>query len=97
MPETIRERLKRRVRRSTIVAFTAWAVAAVSLITTHSRAWAPIWILAVIVFVASVLYSLFTRCPKCSAVLGQCVTNHVGIRVGQCPLRRFPDSRVRTS
>jgi len=86
VPETIREHLKRRVRRTTIVAFTTWAVAAVTLITTHGRAPAPIFIVAFIVFAACVLYSLFTRCPKCSAVLGQCVMNHVGIRVG----RMFP-------
>lgn len=86
MPETIRERVKRRVRRTTCVAFTAWAVAAIALITTHGRTPAPILVLAFIVFAACVLYILLTRCPKCSAVLGQCVTNHVGIRMG----RMFP-------
>ena len=86
MPETIREHLKRRVRRTTIVAFTAWAVAVVDGIAIHGRTKAPVFILCFVVFGACVLYILRTRCPKCSAVLGQCVMNYVGIRT----TRMFP-------
>lgn len=92
MLETIRQRIKRRMRWTMAAAVAGWLlVASSTAFQPHSLPESVPAIMGALLFVGAILCIMFVRCPKCSARIGQTIAMPVAFtfgrreRVNYCP------------
>lgn len=86
MADTIRQYLKRRARRSQMIAGVLWVGLLAIMVFVPGRKMIPWFLVGFAAFAGAVLYGLYARCPKCRAVLGHCVAGRIAFKGG----RLFP-------
>ena len=78
MNESIRDRLKRRVRLIMAIGLGGWLLVAVGMASIHGKEPPPLLMAGFIMFAGAIVLLQWIRCPRCSARLGQCITMALG-------------------
>lgn len=82
MPETIRERIKRRVRWTLGAAVLGWLLVASPSTVKGSVAIAAA-MLGMVLFLGAIISLALVRCPKCSARIGHTIAMPVAFSLGR--------------
>jgi hypothetical protein len=90
MNETIRDRIKRRVRSWLLIAVGGWLLFALATAMGRGKTDLPLIALGFTLFAAAILGIHTTvRCPKCSARLGQTIAMPLAFNIGWSPPINF--------
>jgi hypothetical protein len=87
--ETLRDRIKRRIRWITAIGVGGWLLMVLTISTMGPKNGVPPWsaVAGFILMGGAVLLTIWTRCPKCKERIGQ----EIGYRVAFSWRRKPPD------